>query len=498
MKLSEVKLRWIVFGLCAVAAARVFVFAAAFPFFNNVDEQAHVDLVVKYAQGKPPRAIEPFDSEAARYFAVYSSPEYFVKPEQYGGNYPIPNWLLPPEERQKILDNEIPLWESRPNHESGEPPLYYALAGAWFNLGHLCDFRGLTSLYWVRFLNIAFAAVLVWLGFKTARIVFPNQQFPALATATLLAIWPQGSFYSIQGDSLSPVIFGIAFLALAKLLQPDRPTVLLASWIGLTLAATCLIKTANLPLVLVVAIAVIFKAVQLSRKGAWPRGLSIFLALFVSAVVPIGIWFAWNANHFGDLTATRSKIELLGWTPKAFADWWSHPIFTPSGAKDFWAELIASFWRGEFIWHRERMATWLSDAFYWTASTAALGIAVISLAIHKRSEANCGVLWSAFFSFASLVGFLVLLSIRFDFNDCPYPSRERPYFTSGRLLNAAAVPFFLLFVYAIERVAAWTKREWSRWVLLGVVAALVLSWQVSIDAPALSSRYNFFRRAAPK
>src|SRR5437763_17165697 len=107
-KFLEQKLRWIVLGLCAIAALRVFVFAAAFPFFNNVDEQAHVDLVVKYSHGKVPRAIEPFASESALYFAVYSSPEYFVKPEQYGGEYPPPIWLLSPEERQKITGQEIP------------------------------------------------------------------------------------------------------------------------------------------------------------------------------------------------------------------------------------------------------------------------------------------------------------------------------------------------------------------------------------------------------
>jgi hypothetical protein len=49
--LSDQKVRWLIFGLGAVAAIRVFVFAAAFPFFNNVDEQAHVDLVVKYSHG---------------------------------------------------------------------------------------------------------------------------------------------------------------------------------------------------------------------------------------------------------------------------------------------------------------------------------------------------------------------------------------------------------------------------------------------------------------
>src|SRR5947208_16088858 len=101
MKLAERTVRWIVIGLYAVAAIRGLVFAAAFPFFNNVDEQAHVDLVVKYAHAKPPRGIEPFASEAALYFAVSSTPEYFVTPEQYGGQYPPPNWPVPQDELQK-------------------------------------------------------------------------------------------------------------------------------------------------------------------------------------------------------------------------------------------------------------------------------------------------------------------------------------------------------------------------------------------------------------
>src|SRR2546430_4643267 len=153
MKLSEHKLRWIVIGLCAAAAIRVFAFAAAFPFFNNVDEHAHVDLVVKYSHAQPPRGIEPFAPEAALYFAVYSSPEYFIQPEQYGGQYPPPNWLLPREQLQKVLDDEIPFWESRANHESGEPPLYYALAGGWMNLRRVLCLRGLSLIYLVRFFN---------------------------------------------------------------------------------------------------------------------------------------------------------------------------------------------------------------------------------------------------------------------------------------------------------------------------------------------------------
>ena len=42
--------RLIIAGLCLAAAIRVFAFSAAFPFFNNVDEQAHFDMVFEILQ----------------------------------------------------------------------------------------------------------------------------------------------------------------------------------------------------------------------------------------------------------------------------------------------------------------------------------------------------------------------------------------------------------------------------------------------------------------
>jgi len=495
MKLSKQKLRWAILGLCLLAAIRVFVFAAAFPFFNNVDEQAHVDLVIKYAHTKLPRSIEPFASDVAFCFAVYSTPEYFVKPEQYGGQYPPPNWLLPREQLQKILDDEIPFWESRLNHESGEPPLYYALAGGWMNVGHVLGFRGLSLLYWVRFLNIGLAAALVWIGFAATRSTFPNNQFLQLGVAMLLAVWPQSAFYSIQGDALSPLCFGIGFLGLVKLLQNECPGIGLAVWTGLAIAATCLIKTSNLPLLLVAIGAIASKIFRGPRNGSLRPSLITLGVFLLSLAVPLGIWFAWNHHNFGDLTATKSKIELLGWTRKPFSEWWSHPIFTLNGIKEFWPDLIASFWRGELVWHLQRMASAAADAFY--AVSSAIVILATGVFLLRRGSKNNEqrfILWVALLSFLSIVAFLVVLSISFDFGQCPYPSREHPYFTSGRLLDAAAVPFFLLFVHAVDRFGNWTRQHWLRWTLLGATVLVLVVSQLQVNAPAFSSRYNFFHR----
>jgi hypothetical protein len=493
MRLSETKLRWIVISLCALAAVRVFVFAAAFPFFNNVDEQAHVDLVVKYSHGKVPRGIEPFASESALYFAVYSSPEYFVKPEQYGGEYPPPTWSLSPEERQKITDEEIPFWESRANHESGEPPLYYTVAGAWMNFGRAFGLRGLTLLYWVRFLNVALAAALVWIGFAAARSTFPENDFLQLGVAALLAVWPQSAFYSIQGDALSPICFGLAFLGLIQILKRDRIGIFVPIWTGLAVAATCLIKTSNLPLPVIAAIAIASKIFFGAKQGN-TRPKLIALAVFIlSVAVPLGIWFAWNYQHFGDLTATQSKIELLGWTRKPLGEWLPHPIFTIHGLREFLPELSASFWRGEFVWHLQRMASGFADAIYAISTALAIVAALIMLLRRQSNDKDRQiVLWLALLSFLSIVAFLIVLSLSFDFGQCPYPSRDHPYFTSGRLLNAAAVPFFLLFVFGIDRVGSSIKREWLRWALLGATVLLMICSQLQANAPAFSSRYNFF------
>ena len=120
-----------------------------------------------------------------------------------------------------------------------------------------------------------------------------------------------------------------------KILETERPKTPFAIGSGLALAGTCLIKTVNLALIVVVLAAFLFKIFQLAREKQLARGLSILGAFLVSLVLPLGIWFGWNERHFGDLTASKSKIELLGWTPKPFGDWWSHPIFTLTGMREF-------------------------------------------------------------------------------------------------------------------------------------------------------------------
>jgi len=95
-------------------------------------------------------------------------------------------------------------------------------------------------------------------------------------------------------------------------------------------------------------------------------------------------------------------------------------------------------------------------------------------------------------SFAVLVLFVAVLSIAFDFGVCPYPSREHPYFTSGRLLSAAAVPFFLLNAAAFDCVLSRIPGGWPKTILFAGLVLLIVGSQAALNRVAFSSRYNFF------
>jgi hypothetical protein len=65
--------------LCIYAGLRIFIFAAVFPLFNPVDEQAHLLSIRMYARGQwPGRELPEVDKDSAKLFAVFGTLEYLV------------------------------------------------------------------------------------------------------------------------------------------------------------------------------------------------------------------------------------------------------------------------------------------------------------------------------------------------------------------------------------------------------------------------------------
>jgi hypothetical protein len=492
---SETHERKIILLLCLLAAVHVFIFSATFPFFNNVDEQVHLDLVVRYSHLEIPRAIDTPCAEVLPFISVYGTIEYLWPPEsQPGKRIPPPPWTLPINViAQNLVDKEA-IWKAVvKNHEASQPPLYYSLAGLWWHLGKLLGFDGGHLLYWLRFLNILAVIALVWLGHLAARLIFPENCFVRLGVPALIALIPQTAFYSIQNDVLSPVCFGAAFVCLIKLWRAEVPDARLGIFAGITLAATFLTKISNLPLLAVSAAVVLFKSWQLAKAGKFRAASPALAALALCAGLPMGAWLAWCKHAFGDFSGTAAKIQFLGWTHKAFAEWWHHPIFTPHGLWTFLSGLIATFWQGEILWDRKPLALPSADMIYVLSSIIFVGIALLNLLPHSKNAtmAQRRALWFGFFCFAAAVTFLGFLSTIYDFHDCFYPSREHPYFTSGRLMLGALIPFLLLFVYGLDRALKKFSNAAKFSALTGLVLFMLVT-EITIDWPIFPNPYNWF------
>lgn len=479
--------------LCVVAAARVLVFVMAFPFFTNVDEEAHFDLVVKYAHGRVPNGLDKMAPEAARDVAYYRSPEYFMAAADFPeGRLPAPPWLTPVERLRGPMAEYRRQWESYDNHESAEPPLYYTLAGTWMNLGHLAGLHGSTLLYWIRLMNVPLAAALVWLAFVAARMTFPDDRFLQIAAPALVAFMPQSAWYQLSNDVLSPVGFALVFVCVLRLWQVERPSFALAASAGLAIAASWLTKTtSNVPLIVVAVAMIGLRLYTLAKKGEGRRVAPAYALLFAAAAVPIGSWVAWSVSHWGDATGGAAKIKYLGWTVKPVTLWLRHPIFTPSGAWEFWSGTIASFWRGELVWGLTRMALPSTDALYVISSLVFVGAAAVALVRAQLAPATRRALWLALASFAAAVGNLAFLSLIFDFHECVYPSAEHPYFTSGRLATGAMIPFVLLYAWGLTQLTRRFVSERGRFAILAAMLAVMLVSQIASNRVAFGSLYNW-------
>ena len=98
------------------------------------------------------------------------------------------------------------------------------------------------------------------------------------------------------------------------------------------------------------------------------------------------------------------------------------------------------------------------------------------------------------FSVAGGILFLALLSIQFDFGESTGPTRIHPYFTAGRLLSGALIPFALMYVCGIAFVLRRAKRAvLPRSIILGFVAVTAVS-EIAANRDVFASEHNWFHR----
>ena len=483
--------------LCAFAAVRLFVFIAAFPTFNNVDEFFHFDTISKYAQGEIPRkGSNGFGREAMILNSIYGTPEYFRAFPK--GQVPVPCWRYPTQTAAAEVMRAVSEHQTLVNYRSGDPPLYYLLAALWCRVGRLAGLDGGFLLYWIRFLNIPIAVATVYLAHIFARGLFPSSLNLRIGAPLLVAFLPQDVFYGMNSDVLSPLVGGACLYGLVRIYIGQEGTLFHAGS-GLLLAAAFLTKLTNSVLFPIAGGLLLLKAIQ-RRHAASARSENLRLVAFLAAAaLPVLVWMGWSLHAWGSALGVADKVSLLGWTQKPFYAWWHHPLFTVKGATVFLDELMKTFWRGEYVWHLKPISSSWVDGFY-VASSFLLPVLALVRACRTSSwhnEKPARVVWFTSATILTLYAlFLVWISIRFDFGNCWYPSRNHPWLSSGRLMLGGLIPFSMLYLSGLEMLLRPLQKSLHPYLhpllVLMLIMVAITAGEVSMTWEIFKSPYNWF------
>lgn len=486
--------RWILV-LAALAGLRVLLFALAFPFFTNIDEYRHVDVVLKYARGyKPVPHDDAYEPQTAELVGSLGSPEYHHDPALPADRVPPPVWSAAADVGARRVAKARAFLATRHSLEASQPPVYYATAGAWLSLGRALGFRGGALLYWVRGLSGLVGFALVLGSYLLLRDLYAGDALVRVGVPLLLACFPQDSMYYLTGDAFSPLLGGLGFLLVLRLLHRPESGVAAYSAAGLVCAAAVLTKLPNLA----IAVACAFCSAVAWRTQPGARILrgegGRWLLLWVALLAPLLFWLVRNQLLFGDPTASALKAERLGWGRTAFVDLWSHPIFTPRGVFEFLTGLVPTFWRGELAWYRIPLAWRSADLVYTVTTLILVPLAVLGLR-HPRGRDVRLAEGAALVAVLAALAILVVLSLVFAFHESSNPPAHQPYFVQGRLISGVMVPFALLYVRGLEVATSALPARWrgrAAWGGLAALLSLVAVSELSLSRVVFASAYNWF------
>lgn len=485
----------IVAAMCCYAFFRILIFSAAFPLFNPLDEQDHYETVHNYAKGTASgRELPMSDPEMARVFALYGSPEYLVSRERLQAAHldaPVPK--LAPEMRDAQFQKRFNYWITQRVTEAQSPPVYYMVAAAWYKVGGWLGMKDWALVYWVRFLNAILYAVFVWVSYLFVKQVYPARDFLCVAIAGFLAVFPQDVFFGVNRDILSPLLAALVLLLMFRALQGEAAGGVALVAGGFLTGIAFLADIPNGVLFGALAAVLLIRIMRAARKRDGTREYAIIAATVVAAALPPLLWVARNRAVMGDFTGSKAKIAFLGWTVKPWPEMFHHPIFSLKGASYFLRHLIPMYWRGEYFWQGSLLHWAVADGFYVVSSIVAVGVFAAYLWRIRAEDwlQRVSGAVSLYLVVASVL-FLVGISLPFDFHECVYPSRELPYFVSGRIICGTLLPFALIYAGALEFAWAPIRRYVHPLIPFVAICVFVSCTEIWLRSDVFHSAFNFF------
>jgi hypothetical protein len=490
---SSTNERRFIYLLCVLAMIRIFLFNAAYPMFNPIDELQHFDTIIKHAKGEIYNSanINHFvDPWSAKVRLLYASPEYMGKvTDNISPAYRnMDNYTA-----DTIAENSF---RSLTNFEIHSPPIYYLIAAQWYKIGNRIISNDGFLLYWLRFLNVIFYGFFILLSYRFCKAIYPENKHIRIGVATILTVFPNDVFYTLNSDVISPIFCLLALYMLFQIIKHDH-NIFYYAITGFAISSTILVKLTNMPTYVLSAFLILIIIYQAIKVNKLKTNLWHFIALISCSLIPVMLWMGCNLYYLGDMTGTADKLEYLTITKKSFPEWFNHPIFRLEGlfstAKHF-NILIDSFWHGEIFWGMRSTAPYLADIFYTITSILFITAAFVKLYAEMKTQFSSKYLYrlSFFILLILSIGYLIFLSIQFDFGQCYSPSRADPFFDKGRLIIGCLVPFLILYLEGLLFILDKLKFKTSFFVYIGTICIIILIFSSISSYDIFKSKFNWY------
>lgn len=311
---------------------------------------------------------------------------------------------------------------------AAHPPLYYMIAAPIFWAATPLGLNG--QVYVLRLFGVLMALVTVWLGYKTATALFPDDTFIQVLTAALIGLQPMFLFVmaGVNNDALTNPLFAAAFYVLALFLVKGfngRRAVALGVILGLGIATK-----PSFVIMLPVAFMVLAVRAIMSRvvkEAARDTGLTA-LALSVAAS-----WlFLWNRQAYSTLLGNATGAgNAPGWSKFMSLD----------ALRDYFLRKIGPQYWGNFGWLSISMSHQVYEALYLFCAAAAAGILIWLIRAYKRRELKSAVVIGLLMLAGTTIGTIIAV-MRFDI--------LTEGGSQGRYLFTALVPISLFLAVGIR------------------------------------------------
>jgi hypothetical protein len=480
-------------ALGAVGALKVLVYGLALPLYTTIDEQFHVELIGRYARGEWPhqRAVG-MDGQLMRRSAAFETPEYLYTVEQYTAmelDEPLFRWTY--ARRMWAEEQRVRHWTERGNYEAHSPPVYYAAAALWtVVVRELWPWSEGRELYVPRLFNAVLYVGFLLVAWRLGRGLWPDRPNVSIAAVALLALAPLQNFHGINSDAMQPLMFAAAMVCMLKMLRAPAPSIGLAAGTGLLTAAAFLVKFSALPIagMLAVTLALLLRRADAAGRRPWLAAITAA----ASAAVPVAVVLLRNRYYLGSWSGTEFKLQMLQYGHRDWSDWQaviSHPIFTPGGLWYFLSTFMASFWRGELLWHGQPLTWKAVDLGVAVGGLVLCGAAALVRGSESAIRPGGWLLWTAV---GGSILTLMWLSLQLDFSRSDTPGPDMPYLPNGRLVWGALGAAALLAASGLQRLLdrlPWRVPAWA--VMIGLGGVMTIAEAIWMG-PVLASRWNFF------